>query len=309
MARPLGPPVVYWRGNKAWLRWTEPGKGQQRKPLGDITPGDLDTPLFCQYVQTYLTWHAQEYPAHNERVESIVRVHLLPAFGNLQLSEIQAPVVEEYKQFRRAAPGTVAKELRTLNAVLNHAVTWDVIASNPIKGKVKPPKDLRSNPRNYYTIEQLQTLYAQRSEWSDVWQFMANTGLRLHEMRNLQHQDLRDQAIYVVSTPDSPNKTSSWRVVPLSYNAQDALSRLRLNDTLCPVVTDKSMSRAFKRDAVRSGIPGSLHWLRHTYCSHLVMRGVALEKVQKLAGHSSFKTTLHYVHLSPGYLSSGVVNI
>ena len=309
MARPIGSPVVYWRGKKAWLRWTEPGKGQQRKPLGDVSQEELSTPFFCQYIFTYLNWHAAEYPAHHPRVESIVRVHLAPAFGNLPLDKISAELVERYKQQRRAKPGTVAKELRTLNAILSHAVTWDVLIGNPIKGKVKPPKDPKSNPRHYYTVEQLQKLYALNTHWSNVWKFMANTGLRLHEMQNLQHCDIREEAIYVVSTPDSPNKTTSWRLVPLSNNAQEALKCLTSSVTICPMVTGKSMSRAFKREARRAEIPGSLHWLRHTYCSHLVMGGVALEKVQKLAGHSTFKTTLHYVHLAPGYLQTGVVNI
>lgn len=51
---------------------------------------------------------------------------------------------------------------------------------------------------------------------------------------------------------------------------------------------------------------GSLHCLRHTFRSHLVIAGAPLRTVQKLAGHASFTTTEKYAHLSNDHLSDAI---
>jgi site-specific recombinase XerD len=51
---------------------------------------------------------------------------------------------------------------------------------------------------------------------------------------------------------------------------------------------------------------GALHKLRHTFCSHLAMRGAPAKAIQELAGHANLTTTMRYMHLSPGALDQAI---
>ena len=51
---------------------------------------------------------------------------------------------------------------------------------------------------------------------------------------------------------------------------------------------------------------GGKHILRHTFCSHLAMRGASVMDIQRLAGHRQLSTTMRYMHLSPEHLDQAI---
>ena len=50
----------------------------------------------------------------------------------------------------------------------------------------------------------------------------------------------------------------------------------------------------------------SPHCLRHTFCSHLAMRGAPVTSIKELAGHQNLQTTMRYMHLTPTALESAI---
>ena len=62
------------------------------------------------------------------------------------------------------------------------------------------------------------------------------------------------------------------------------------------------VKRAAKRAKFREGV----HLLRHSFCSHLAMRGAPARAIQELAGHSELGVTQRYMHLSPAALDAAI---
>ena len=63
------------------------------------------------------------------------------------------------------------------------------------------------------------------------------------------------------------------------------------------------VGRAARKANLRNNGP---HILRHTFCSHLAMRGAALRAIQELAGHQDLGTTQRYLHLSPAAVEGAI---
>jgi integrase len=332
----------YQRGNTWYVTWVE-NKRQIRQRLGSVTEAEAETariareqahghvalagPTFICYAVTYGRWHSQEYPDSYYRVEQILRQHLIPFFQRRPLLALTVPLVDDYKRHRFAAgasAGTVIKELRTLKALINHAVETGVIPHNPIQ-HAKAPKDLSSRPARWYTKDELVLIYAteltlhpsttreaatlhQSYRWA--WQLLANSGLRRSEALQLRWADVGTDEIRVISTPEARTKSGKWRIVPITHGAEEAISALRQpGEYVLPQVTPFSLTRAFSRTLDRAELTGSVHALRHTFCSQLIQAGVPLRTVQVLAGHSSIRITEQYAHLAPSALRDAIVGL
>lgn len=330
--------TIYQRGSRWYLNWSEGGR-QHRRSLGPITRAEAErarkikeaelatgmqtfstAPLFSDFADEYLHWYEAEYPASYARTEQIIRVHLDPVFGMYAMDQIDPRVVEQYKADRlrsvrivgantktprkvKTKSSTVSKELRALHAMFNRAVEWRVIAAHPFPA-VRDPKKMDSKPPRFYTKHELQKLYAVSygtHRWT--WQLMANTGLRRSEALMLRKEWDLGEKLRILSTEGARTKSARWREVPISPGAREALDRLASDrELILPPVAPPSLSRAFVTCARRADLDGSLHCLRHTFCSHLVMQGVPLRTVQILAGHSSSKVTEQYAHLAPDHM-------
>ena len=132
-------------------------------------------------------------------------------------------------------------------------------------------------------------------------------GLRCGELLTLQPSNI-DSKRNIVLLKNTKGKKD--RIAPLSPKI---LEMLRTYYTLFKPKTylfegkikgqpydDRSLQQVLKQALKKTGItkPVTLHWLRHSYATHLLESGTDLRYIQELLGHNSSKTTEIYTHVS-----------
>ena len=132
-------------------------------------------------------------------------------------------------------------------------------------------------------------------------------GLRCGELLALQPVHI-DSIRNIVLLKNAKGKKD--RIVPLSPKILEMLreyySSFRPKKFLFEGIipgepySDKSLQQVLKQALQKTKItkPATLHWLRHSYATHLLESGTDLRYIQELLGHNSSKTTEIYTHVS-----------
>ena len=236
--------------------------------------------------------------------------------------QVNQKIVEEYVAMRNKIrkSKTVNDELTVLKAIFNMAVRREYVRKSPLQN-IKPLKERDSKPPQFLTREQIEKVLdsCKDESFKDVLVMYLHTGMRKGELVLLEwaNVDFNNSVINVVNWKTYRNSLDKYRVIPMSAKLEATLKKIRkLNRPGKFVFTDEEVGRhnknylrnRFMRLTRKCGMPEftSIHSLRHTFASHLVMKGVDLATVQKLMGHASIETTMKYAHLAPDHLRAAI---
>jgi integrase/recombinase XerD len=125
-------------------------------------------------------------------------------------------------------------------------------------------------------------------------------GLRRSELLNLKPNDIDSNRGLIIIRQAKGKKD---RIEPLSekilvmlreyYKVYKPATWLFEGKTKNEKYDDRSLASVLKRALEKTQIskPVTLHWLRHSYATHILESGTDLRYIQELLGHKSSKTT------------------
>jgi integrase len=272
-------------------------------------------------------WFADYVKPNNKYSEQMSKKYaltssLIPFFGRMPLRQIKAYDVERYKaqQIQKGYKNkTIMNRLTILNKCLVTAYEWLELEGAPPKIKwlkwTVPEID-------YLSPDECELLLSHADGIISEMVLMAlRTGMRQGELRGLQWSSIdwltrsvavrhsRDDHQRILVSP----KNGKTRHIPLDTDVYTMLFR-RKKDT--GYVFFASDGQPFTNDKLHDAM-GRLcrkakfrrigwHTLRHTFASHLAMRGVPLPAIKELMGHAAITTTMRYAHVAPSTLRAAI---
>ena len=277
--------------------------------------------------------------SHIETVESHLRVHIRPFFGNRPVDRIGEEHVTRFlARLRRSglAAKTVRNVASTLHSAFELAIRRRWIVENPCR-LVELPAARPNAEIRYLTQDELVSMLQQgvptgRLQTLDraLYLTAAMTGMRMGELLALRWEDvdfdaqkIRVRQAYVRGEFKGPKSTRGSRGVPMASEVAMALETLRKlfepSDEADLVFGDpdtgepmdrNNVRRRFQRACRRAGVRAvRFHDLRHTFGTRVAASGeVSLRTLQEWMGHRDAKTTLIYADYQPGDHEAAMVS-
>lgn len=237
------------------------------------------------------------------------------------IRDIKRIYVEEFSNHKvktdKWAPKTVNGALAAINSMFLYAVNEEYLDKAPTRS-IEKFQLVENTEAKYFTKEELELIWKHVNPyWGKFLKVLYYTGARKGELINLTWKNVSIdddlQYITIISTNEYKTKTGEKRTIPLHPRAVAILKdQVGKHDKYVfpsqegNIIHPDKPYRALKKALKKSNLDGTVHKLRHTFASHLVMAGESLYAVKELLGHKDIKHTMIYAHLSPNTMQAVV---
>ncbi|MFJ2722443.1 tyrosine-type recombinase/integrase [Streptomyces sp. NPDC087437] len=257
--------------------------------------------------------------------ESLLRLHLEPAFGGVNVAEISPPFVRRWRADKLTAgtgPTTVAKAYALLRAILVTAVSDQMIRRNPCQ--IKGASTVHTPERPTATVQEVYDLAdAIQPRYRALILMAGFLGLRWGELVGLHRRDLDvdhgavrvRRAVAELNDGQreikAPKSAAGKRTVSIPAaivpDIRDHLARYAESGSDGRVFVGAKgatprrnhFNRVWRKACSQVGIKGlHFHDLRHTGNTLAAATGASTRELMARMGHSTARAALIYQHAS-----------
>jgi integrase len=254
--------------------------------------------------------------------KTVLANHVLPAWKDWRLRDIERLAIQQWvatKFVQRTGWQTVRNSWVLLSGILESAVEYGYLQTNPARGVKFPQKGLKEKPAIIAGESLVKLLDRLGEPHHTMVQLIAATGLRIGELLALRWSavDLEGGTLTVresvyEGTFQPPKTQRALRTIPLGPQVMATLMALRErakrrepmdlvfgNQKGEPLRESKLLTRVLQPAAKAAGL-GRVTWhqFRHIHSSLLNDLKVPVKIAQEQLGHGSISTTLNiYTHV------------
>ena len=236
--------------------------------------------------------------------------------SEISLKDINHKFICDFEIFmltsRRCAANTTAKYIQLFKHIIIIAMKNGWIYKNPFADY---SIQIKKVDRGYLTQGEIEMIMnyefsAKRLERvRDVFIFCCFSGLSYIDVKNLNEDNIRtsfDGALWIMG---KRGKTKVSYNVPLLEIPQMILEKYKNklpNNQLLPVINNQNTNAYLKELCTLCGINKNLtfHVSRHTFATLTLSKGVSVESVSKMLGHTNIQTTQLYARITNSKVSN-----
>lgn len=243
---------------------------------------------YCLLIQKFLTWCGK--PIEEISQDDLIRFNHKKIIGEKLSGSYQNQLINAVKLFFERMEHR-SMEIESIQRPFRERKLPNVLSKEEVK-------HILSSLRNQKHRMMLVTIYA--------------CGLRCGELLNLRLRDVDSKRNFLIIRQAKGKKD---RYVPITVKLIEELREyfkmykpktwLFEGQRIGEPYSARSLQLVLKEALIQARIkkPVTLHWLRHSFATHLLESGTDIRYIQSLLGHNSPKTTMIYTHVSEQSLS------
>ena len=250
--------------------------------------------MINEYI-TYLVY-TKGYSENTARLYENILHSFAVAMSGRKWSEITADDITNYliiKKTAGASNNTIVANISAIRGLYNWMMRNYPLQQNPAK-YIESPKKEKTIPHVLNAEDICKAVQQEKNpDIKLAIMIMASTGLRVSETRTLTFEQINmSNSQAVVMGKGRKERTIFFP----SYILESIKLRGKQEGEIFEGWQDREFRYAIFLAFDRIGIKMSPHLLRHTFASNAINRGMRLDVLREILGHTSISTTQIYMH-------------
>ncbi len=260
----------------------------------------------------------QKYEVARKRMADFIKEYY--NVSDISLKEVNHMFLHNFEIYLittcKCKENTTAKFLQRFRTIILMAKNNGWIHIDPFANyKIR----FKKTDRGYLTQDEINIIMRKKfaserlERVRDIFIFSCFTGLAYIDVKNLRQSNIRtsfDDGLWIMGKREKTGVNFNVPLLEVAKEIVEKYSGQLPDDKVLPVMSNQKMNEYLKEIGEVCGIGKDLtfHLARHTFATLTLTKGVSIESVSKMLGHTNIKTTQIYARITDVKVSNDMAS-